>query len=84
MEEHLLDTDMTGADATETAAAEGASAEVSAKLPLAEEPAEEARQTFISFLMSPVVSLLVGQSGDEKVLTVHQALLARSPYFKNA
>lgn len=38
----------------------------------------------MSFLMSPVVSLLVGQSGDENVLTAHQALLQKSPYFKDA
>lgn len=90
------DTEMTGAEAAETTEvaetsgpAEGAdaqqSAEASAELPFAEEQEEEeqARQTFADYLSSPVVSLLVGKLGEEKVLTAHQALLVKSPYFKD-
>lgn len=90
------DTEMTGAEAAETTEvaetsgpAEGAeaqqSAEASAELPFAEEQEEEeqARQTFADYLSSPVVSLLVGKLGEEKVLTAHQALLVKSPYFRD-
>lgn len=66
----------------ETTTAEG---DASAALPFAEgvEEEESARQTFMSYLMSPVVSLLVGAEGGG-VLTAHQALLEKSPYFKDA
>lgn len=92
------DTEMTGAEAAEaTEAAEtsgpvegaeaqqSAGAEASAELPFAEEPEEEeeeARKTFVDYLSSPVVSLLVGRLGEE-VLTAHQALLVKSPYFRD-
>ena len=82
LEENAPDTEMAEVEET-TEGAEG-SAEASAELPFAEEPVEEARQTFMGYLMSPVVSLLVGQAGSEQVLTAHQALLSKSPYFKEA
>lgn len=41
------------------------------------------RQTFVDYLSSPVVSLMVGGPGEERVLTAHQALLVKSPYFKD-
>ncbi|WYZ41002.1 hypothetical protein EsH8_IV_001343 [Colletotrichum jinshuiense] len=44
----------------------------------------ELRTTFVSFLSSPVVTLLVGQGETETILTAHQALLVQSPYFKEA
>lgn len=49
-----------------------------------EDQAPEPRATFISYLMSPVVTLIVGQNGTESILTAHQALLSQSPFFKDA
>jgi hypothetical protein len=48
-----------------------------------EEPASE-RTSFISYLTSPVVTLIVGEGENETILTAHQALLALSPFFKEA
>lgn len=79
------DTEMAEATAAEGTRTAEETAEASAELPFAEEEGvEEARQTFMSYLMSPVVSLLVGQEGSGGVLTAHQALLEKSPYFKDA
>ncbi|KAL0932373.1 uncharacterized protein CTRU02_213326 [Colletotrichum truncatum] len=78
--EQAADVDMAGATETEqnTEAQE---------LPFAEggesEPVEP-RNTFVSYLASPIVSLLVGQNDTEAILTAHQALLVQSPYFKEA
>ncbi|KAK7413307.1 hypothetical protein QQX98_007817 [Neonectria punicea] len=50
-----------------------------------EQPAEtevvEPRITFASYLQSPVISLIVVGADDQTVLTAHQALLVKSPYF---
>jgi hypothetical protein len=57
------------------------------ELPFAEDTedaAAEPRTTFISYLTSPVVTLLVGSGGEETILTAHQALLAQSPFFAEA
>ena len=43
-----------------------------------------ARVTYIDYLRSPVIGLLVGQGPDQAFLTAHQALLVQSPYFKEA
>ncbi|PFH63189.1 hypothetical protein XA68_16628 [Ophiocordyceps unilateralis] len=55
-------------------------------------PTEEAEQTtaddkqisprvsFVSYLTSPIVSLLVGKGDDQMILSAHQALLEKSPY----
>lgn len=45
-----------------------------------EDPVAEARPSFIEYLSSPIVTLLVGQDA-QTVLTAHQALLTKSPYF---
>lgn len=45
-----------------------------------QDPVAEARPSFIEYLSSPVVTLLVGQEA-QTVLTAHQALLTKSPYF---
>ncbi|ROT36161.1 hypothetical protein SODALDRAFT_394035 [Sodiomyces alkalinus F11] len=58
--------------------AEGAAAEKQ------DDKAPEPRATFLNYLTSPVVTLLVGQDGTETILTAHQALLAKSPFFKEA
>ncbi|KAL7952885.1 hypothetical protein V8C34DRAFT_298356 [Trichoderma compactum] len=42
----------------------------------------EARKTFASSLMSPVVTLLVGKE-EPTLLTAHQEFLVRSPYFED-
>jgi hypothetical protein len=59
-----------------------------AALPFAEDcPDDPAvpRPTFLSYLSSPVVTLLVGAGEEsETILTAHQALLVRSPFFKEA
>ncbi|CAG8954106.1 hypothetical protein HYFRA_00009210 [Hymenoscyphus fraxineus] len=50
---------------------------------IAMETTEEvpARVTYIDYLRSPVVSLLVGQGDEQALLTAHQALLVQSPWF---
>ncbi|KAG6008620.1 hypothetical protein E4U21_004260 [Claviceps maximensis] len=48
-----------------------------------EEEQEPARVTFMSYLASPVVTLVVGQDDTQSLLTAHQALLEKSPYFKD-
>ncbi|TGJ83150.1 hypothetical protein E0Z10_g5638 [Xylaria hypoxylon] len=50
-------------------------------LPFAEGGESEPRTTFISYLTSPVVTLIVGSDENETILTAHQALLLQSPYF---
>lgn len=41
----------------------------------------EPRTTFASYLMTPIVTLLIG-SGHQTILTAHQGLLTQSPYFE--
>ena len=42
------------------------------------------RVTFLSYLASPVVTLLVGNGKEETILAAHQGLLTTSPYFQEA
>ncbi len=44
------------------------------------EAASDAPPGFITYLSSPIVTLLTGQGG-QTVLSAHQALLMKSPYF---
>ncbi|KAI1419353.1 hypothetical protein F5Y12DRAFT_266486 [Xylaria sp. FL1777] len=53
-------------------------------LPFAEGGESEPRITFISYLTSPVVTLIVGNAENETILTAHQALLLQSPFFADA
>ncbi|KAH7329502.1 hypothetical protein B0I35DRAFT_46404 [Stachybotrys elegans] len=57
------------------------------ELPFADAGAEEepaaVHTSFISYLSSPVVTLLIGKE-EPTVLTAHQALLLQSPYFQDA
>lgn len=55
-------------------------------MPFEGEPMEEtvARTTYIDYLKSPVIGLLVGQGDEQALLTAHQALLVRSPWFADA
>ncbi|KAK1580046.1 uncharacterized protein LY79DRAFT_318247 [Colletotrichum navitas] len=80
-----VDVEMEGAEAADTADnADNADAE---NLPFAdggESDPVEPRTTFVDYLSSPVVTLLVGQGDTETIVTAHQALLTQSPYFKEA
>lgn len=58
-----------------------------AALPFAEEgpdAPQAARTSFVKFLTSPVVTLIVGSGETGTVLTAHQSLLTQSPYFEEA
>ncbi|KLO89528.1 uncharacterized protein LW93_1587 [Fusarium fujikuroi] len=52
------------------------------ELPFANSEIAEPRVTFANYLMSPIVTLLIG-SGDQSILSAHQGLLRQSPYFKD-
>lgn len=54
------------------------------ELPYAESGDAEPRTSFIDYLTSPVVTMIVGSGGNETVLTAHQALLLQSPFFAEA
>ncbi|QSZ37750.1 hypothetical protein DSL72_008849 [Monilinia vaccinii-corymbosi] len=43
-----------------------------------------ARVTFVDYLKSPVIGLLVGRGDEQALLRAHQALLCRSPWFEEA
>lgn len=43
-----------------------------------------ARVTYVDYLKSPVIGLLVGQGDKQALLTAHQALLVTSPWFADA
>ncbi|KAI1367180.1 hypothetical protein F5Y08DRAFT_336849 [Xylaria arbuscula] len=78
MEEHTNP----GADVEMAEGAEGeAAGDEATVLPFAEGGESEPRTTFISYLTSPVVTLIVGSAENETILTAHQALLVQSPYF---
>jgi hypothetical protein len=77
-------TDVEMVEGDEAADANGPAAD----LPFAEDAPEEApvapRTTFIQYLTSPVVTLLVGSGDSETILTAHQSLLTQSPFFAEA
>ncbi|KAI1304364.1 hypothetical protein F5Y03DRAFT_395575 [Xylaria venustula] len=62
----------------------GAAGDEGIVLPFAEGGESEPRTTFISYLTSPVVTLIVGNAENETILTAHQALLVQSPFFADA
>ncbi|KAK4160677.1 hypothetical protein QBC43DRAFT_219272 [Cladorrhinum sp. PSN259] len=54
------------------------------ELPFAEGVPEDTaapRITFLQYLTSPMVTLLIGSGENETILTAHQQLLTQSPYF---
>lgn len=55
-------------------------------MPFQGESGEETtvRTTYIDYLKSPVIHLLVGQGDEQALLTAHQALITRSPWFADA
>ena len=69
------------------AAAENSKDNNGSELPFAEgvpvDPVPE-RITFLQYLSSPVVTLLIGSGEKETILTAHQGLLVQSPYFAEA
>ena len=65
----------TGAEAEQTV-------DGGALLPFAGEDAVAPPVSFMSYLSSPIVNLLIGQGADQTLLSAHQALLAKSPYFE--
>ena len=44
----------------------------------------QVRLTNRSYLKSPIIELLVGQGEEQTLLTAHQALLTKSPFFADA
>ncbi|KAK3334561.1 hypothetical protein B0H65DRAFT_437073 [Neurospora tetraspora] len=81
------DVEMTEGGA-ETAAAEDGDAPANKdELPFAEESADSPpppRVTFLQYLSSPIVTLIVGTGDQETILTAHQSLLVQSPWFAEA
>jgi hypothetical protein len=76
-----------GGEATPADATGAEAAAASGDLPFAEEGPEDApppRVSFIQYLTSPVVTLLVGSGDNETILTAHQSLLVQSPFFAEA
>jgi hypothetical protein len=53
------------------------------EMPFQEEAMEDipARVTYLDYLKSPVIGLLVGQGEEQAFLTAHQGLLNQSPFF---
>ncbi|KAI7136839.1 hypothetical protein KC352_g30400, partial [Hortaea werneckii] len=48
------------------------------------EPETPERLTFLDYLRSPIIQLVVGNGGNASTLSVHQALLVQSPHFAEA
>lgn len=73
-------------DVSASGAAEDEAAEGEIGLPFQEEAMDDApaRATYIDYLKSPVIGLLVGQGDEQALLTAHQALLSCSPWFAEA
>ncbi|KAI5855040.1 hypothetical protein GGS23DRAFT_601520 [Durotheca rogersii] len=78
------DVEMVEGDEAEAAAAAAAAADNAEELPFPEGGDSEPRLSFISYLTSPVVTILVGAGDSETILTAHQALLTQSPFFSDA
>ncbi|KAI0165884.1 hypothetical protein GGR57DRAFT_140204 [Xylariaceae sp. FL1272] len=76
--------DVEMAEETEQDPEGGAGADNTADLPFAEGGESDPRTAFISYLTSPVVTLIVGNAENETILTAHQALLTQSPFFADA
>lgn len=55
-------------------------------LPFQDDSSEETtpRTTYIDYLKSPIIGLLVGSGEEQALLTAHQALLVTSPWFADA
>ncbi|KAI5298757.1 hypothetical protein KEM55_002980 [Ascosphaera atra] len=49
-----------------------------------QEPGKPRKLTFLDYLKSPIVELIVGQGDAKTTLTAHRDLLSESPYFREA
>lgn len=78
------DVEMGEGQAGDEAAAADEGGTSTGDLPFAEGGEADPRPTFISYLTSPVVTLIVGTGDNETILTAHQALLIQSPFFAEA
>ena len=76
------DVEMTEGAPAASGAADGG--ENTGDLPFAEGGEVDPRPTFISYLASPVVTLIVGSGENETILSAHQGLLVQSPFFAEA
>jgi hypothetical protein len=65
---------------------EAASADNGVGFEVIETETEEvaARVTYIDYLKSPIIEILVGEGDNVTVLSAHQALLVQSPFFEDA
>lgn len=72
----------------ESVAREGtATAADGSELPFAEDGPEDPappRVSFVNYLATPIVTLLLGSGESETILMAHQGLLVRSPFFAEA
>jgi hypothetical protein len=84
--EYILDDVDMGGDEAIVEIASAAPQDKDDGMPFQEEPLEEvpARVTYIDYLRSPAIGLLVGQGDEQALLTAHQALLVQSPWFADA
>ncbi|KAK5129929.1 hypothetical protein LTR08_002689 [Meristemomyces frigidus] len=48
------------------------------------EPEVPERTTFLDFLRSPIIELVLGSGADSTILNAHQALIVQSPFFAEA
>ncbi|MCJ1400971.1 hypothetical protein MMC11_004182 [Xylographa trunciseda] len=84
VDEALQDIEMAGEDDAEVLEVEDAANGDGADLEDAGQVGTSARTTFVDYLKSPIIELLVGQGEDQTLLTAHQALLTKSPFFADA
>ncbi|KAK2802500.1 hypothetical protein FQN50_007306 [Emmonsiellopsis sp. PD_5] len=88
VESESADVEMTGSTETPVEAESADVAEGDAENAAGgeeEAPAPESpAATFIDYLKSPIVELVVGRGEEQTTLTAHQALLTPSPFFKDA
>ena len=77
------DVEMTdGAAAESTEATQGETIPEGSEKPAAEGEPANTRTSFVSYLVSPIVTLSIGSPEESQtLLTAHQALLEQSPYF---
>jgi hypothetical protein len=83
-EEVVIEIDGDSAEAAEVAEGGETGETGESELPFEADPIIEdvpRRVTYIEYLKSPVITLLVGHGEDQALLTAHEALLAQSPWF---
>jgi hypothetical protein len=74
-----------GADPDEETAEHGENGEAGDnEVPIENDEEVPTRVTFVDYLKSPIVELVVGEGEEQIILTAHQALLQSSPFFEEA